>query len=62
MGYTKTMMNDNCIWQELDEEDLNSTLTARDKKIIKIVKEKKECRPKDVADELGFRKKTDLNK
>ena len=59
MGYTKIMMDDNCNWQEIDEDDLDSMLTARDKKIIKVVKEKKECSPRDVADELGFTKDTD---
>ena len=36
---------------EFEESKLNL------KDLEKIVKEKKECRPKDVADELGFRKK-----
>ena len=55
MGYTKIWASEeNCVWQEFDEDDLDTQMSTRDKKIIDIVKEKKECAPNDVADELGY--------
>ena len=58
-GHIKLRMDQRCLWQEVDEKDANTGMTERDKKIIDIVKRKKECSPSDVSNEFGYKDSKD---